>query len=117
MADHQQNEYVLPFINGQNKENDTMPFWRNWMFIRKDTNGCVIPLPQRFQTTGSHNPRVMIGNKDCTQPYSCSIYNISAMSYGALSSNVVEAMNAGDKIGGFTYNTGEGGFKSIPLKT
>lgn len=55
------------------------------------------------------SPRVMIGNKDCKQPYSASILNVSAMSFGSLSSNAVEALNAGAKIGSFAHNTGEGG--------
>ena len=56
-----------------------------------------------------HHPRVLIGNKDCKLPYSASILNISAMSFGSLSGNAVEALNAGAKIGGFAHNTGEGG--------
>src|SRR3990170_4259508 len=56
-----------------------------------------------------HHPRVKVGNKDCVQPYNSSILNISAMSFGSLSANAVEALNAGAKIGGFAHNTGEGG--------
>ena len=56
-----------------------------------------------------HHPRVRVGNKDCRQPYDASLLNISAMSFGSLSANAVEALNAGAKIGGFAHNTGEGG--------
>jgi glutamate synthase domain-containing protein 2 len=56
-----------------------------------------------------HHPRVTIGNKDCKQPYSASLLNVSAMSFGSLSSHAVESLNAGAKIGGFAHNTGEGG--------
>lgn len=63
-----------------------------------------------------HHPRVMIGNKDCKQPYNASILNISAMSFGSLSSHAVEALNAGAKIGGFAHNTGEGGLSPYHLK-
>jgi len=56
-----------------------------------------------------HHPRVTFGNKDCKQPYSCSVLNVSAMSFGSLSGAAVEALNAGAKIGGFAHNTGEGG--------
>lgn len=56
-----------------------------------------------------HHPRVVVGNKDCRQPYSCSVLNISGMSFGSLSANAVEALNAGAAIGGFAHNTGEGG--------
>ncbi len=53
--------------------------------------------------------RVDVGLKNCKQPYSASIMNISAMSYGALSSAAVQALNLGAKKGGFYHNTGEGG--------
>lgn len=53
--------------------------------------------------------RVSIGGPNCLQPYSASIFNISAMSYGALSINAVRALNGGAKDGGFAHNTGEGG--------
>ena len=61
-------------------------------------------------------PRVMIGGKDCTQPYSSSIYNISAMSFGSLSKNAVMALNNGAKEGGFFHNTGEGGVSPYHLQ-
>jgi glutamate synthase domain-containing protein 2 len=63
-----------------------------------------------------HHPRVMVGNKDCKQPYSSSVMNISAMSFGSLSGNAVEALNAGAKIGHFAHNTGEGGISPHHLK-
>jgi len=53
--------------------------------------------------------RVTIGGKDCTQPYDASIYNISAMSFGALSANAILALNTGAHLGGFAHDTGEGG--------
>lgn len=55
------------------------------------------------------NPRVVFGGKKCKQPYSASVLNVSAMSFGSLSGNAVEALNAGAKIGNFAHNTGEGG--------
>lgn len=60
--------------------------------------------------------RVVIGGKDCKQPYSASIYNISAMSYGSLSDRAVEALNGGAKLGNFAHNTGEGGLSHYHLK-
>jgi glutamate synthase domain-containing protein 2 len=54
--------------------------------------------------------RLMIGGPDCTQPYSASILNISAMSFGALSPNAIQALNKGAKAGGFAHDTGEGGY-------
>lgn len=53
--------------------------------------------------------RIKIGGPDCKQPYMASIYNISAMSFGALSANAISALNRGAKIGGFAHDTGEGG--------
>jgi len=63
-----------------------------------------------------HHPRVTVGNKACRQPYSSSILNVSAMSFGSLSSNAIEALNMGAKIGGFAHNTGEGGLSPYHLK-
>ena len=53
--------------------------------------------------------KVKIGGPDCTKPYDASIYNISAMSFGALSANAILALNTGAKLGGFAQDTGEGG--------
>ncbi|CAE8589937.1 unnamed protein product, partial [Polarella glacialis] len=61
------------------------------------------------------NTRVMIGGPACTQPYSASLLNISAMSYGALSGNAISALNLGAKEGGFYHNTGEGGISKFHL--
>ncbi len=44
----------------------------------------------------------------CTQPYHASVFNISAMSFGALSANAILALNKGAKLGGFAHDTGEG---------
>lgn len=53
--------------------------------------------------------RVRIGGPACQHPYDASIYNISAMSFGALSANAISALNRGAKMGGFAHDTGEGG--------
>ena len=53
--------------------------------------------------------RITIGGPDCPRPYSASVYNISAMSFGALSANAIRALNKGAKMGGFAHDTGEGG--------
>jgi glutamate synthase domain-containing protein 2 len=54
------------------------------------------------------NPRIQIGVETCEKPYSASLLNISAMSFGALSGNAIEALNIGARDGGFAHNTGEG---------
>ncbi|MEP7233445.1 MAG: FMN-binding glutamate synthase family protein [Ginsengibacter sp.] len=59
--------------------------------------------------------RVCIGNHLCIQPYNASIYNIGAMSYGALSKTAIAALNKGAKLGGFAHNTGEGGISEHHL--
>ena len=53
--------------------------------------------------------RVKIGGRHCSKPYEASVFNISAMSYGALSANAIRALNRGAKLGGFAHDTGEGG--------
>jgi len=60
--------------------------------------------------------RIMIGNNQCLQPYDASIYNVGAMSYGALSKTAITALNQGAAIGGFAHNTGEGGISDYHLK-
>ncbi len=61
--------------------------------------------PSRIE---SHDFRVQVGGKDCTQPYALSLFNVSAMSFGALSANAIMALNQGAKMGGFAHDTGEG---------
>ncbi|TNJ34695.1 FMN-binding glutamate synthase family protein [Arenimonas terrae] len=55
----------------------------------------------------SHDFRVVIG-EGRAQPYSASVFNISAMSFGSLSANAIRALNLGAKRGGFYHDTGEG---------
>ena len=59
------------------------------------------PASELFRTT--------IGGAECTKPYSASVFNISAMSYGSLSANAIRALNKGAKLGDFAHDTGEGG--------
>ena len=51
--------------------------------------------------------RVSVGASS-TQPYSASVFNISAMSFGSLSAAAIRALNGGAKAGGFYHDTGEG---------
>lgn len=59
---------------------------------------------------------VVIGGSNCTKPYQSSYLNISAMSFGALSSNAITALNLGAAKGGFSHNTGEGGISPYHLQ-
>ena len=54
--------------------------------------------------------RVSVGGPHCSKPYSASVLNISAMSFGALSANAIHALNEGARLGNFAHDTGEGGF-------
>lgn len=62
------------------------------------------------------NSRVTVGGPHCTQPYSASLLNISAMSYGSLSDAAILALNGGAKLGNFAHNTGEGGISPFHLQ-
>ena len=56
-----------------------------------------------------HDFRVTVGGGDCRKPYALSLFNVSAMSFGALSANAIRSLNQGAKLGGFAHDTGEGG--------
>jgi glutamate synthase domain-containing protein 2 len=73
---------------------------RDYEFIQHSTCPIDIPDPTSF--------RITIGNDQCAQPYSASIFNISAMSFGSLSANAIRALNKGAAMGGFYHDTGEG---------
>jgi glutamate synthase domain-containing protein 2 len=60
--------------------------------------------------------RVTVGGPHCTQPYSISVLNISAMSFGALGQAAVRAMNDGARRGSFAHGTGEGGISKYHLE-
>jgi glutamate synthase domain-containing protein 2 len=65
-------------------------------------NHSIVPAP-----VTTHDFRITIG-ADRPQPYSASIFNISAMSFGALSGNAIRALNQGAQKGNFMHDTGEG---------
>ncbi len=61
-------------------------------------------------------PRVIVGGTACNHPYSASLFNISAMSFGALSKNAIKALNLGAKAGNFFHDTGEGAISDYHLQ-
>ena len=61
-------------------------------------------------------PRILIGEGRCSQPYAASTLNVSAMSFGSLSKSAILALNGGAKLGGFAHNTGEGGISPYHLE-
>ncbi len=69
-------------------------------FIAHSLNPAIHSDPAGF--------RITIGNDQCARPYSSSVFNISAMSFGSLSANAIRALNKGAKLGGFSHDTGEG---------
>jgi len=66
-------------------------------------------MPKQKVVDAAKTLRVRIGGQGCERPYSSSVLNISAMSFGALSQAAIRAMNAGARRGGFAHDTGEGG--------
>ena len=67
-------------------------------------NHSIVPCPVE-----GHDFRITVGGAECRKPYALSLFNISAMSFGALSANAIRALNRGAKLGGFAHDTGEGG--------
>ncbi|KZM47751.1 glutamate synthase [Labrenzia sp. OB1] len=86
-------EDVLPF----GTEQDVYDGSYSWV------NHSICPKPVSHEDL-----RVTIGGPECKQPYSASLFNISAMSFGALSGNAILALNKGAKAGNFFHDTGEG---------
>jgi len=98
------------------KETDTMPFGTQLNVYDEGyewINHSIRAIPF---TDVNMNPRVVIGSSQCKQPYSASLFNISAMSYGSLSKNAIIALNRGAKQGSFYHNTGEGGLSPYHLQ-
>ncbi len=98
------------------QELDTMPFGTQLNVYEEGYEWMSHSIAPKDYLKLDHKPRIIIGNKDCSQPYSASIFNVSAMSFGSLSGNAIEALNAGAAIGGFAHNTGEGGISAHHIK-
>lgn len=98
------------------KVNDTTPFGTQLNVYETGyewLNHSISPLSH---DKIDHNPRVLVGGPDCLKPYSASILNVSAMSYGSLSKNAIMALNGGAKLDNFAHNTGEGGLSPYHLQ-
>jgi glutamate synthase domain-containing protein 2 len=88
-------------------ERDSLPFGTQRDLLETGYLSALHSLaPKKVQ---EQHWRVTVGGPDCLQPYSASRFNISAMSFGALSANAILALNKGAKLGNFAHNTGEGG--------
>lgn len=95
--------------------NDTMPFGTKEDVYAEGYEWMAHSIYPIDSSKINNDPRILIGGKDCSLPYSSSILNISAMSYGALSNNAVLALNKGAALGNFAHNTGEGGISEYHL--
>ncbi len=92
------------------RELDVQPFGTNhdvylegyeWM------THSIAPAPKSTEPF-----RIAIGGPDCLRPYSSSVLNISALSFGSLSANAIRALNGGAKQGNFAHDTGEGSYSA-----
>ncbi|OTG82919.1 FMN-binding glutamate synthase family protein [Acinetobacter sp. ANC 4648] len=114
---------ALPFSRSQRSlvyqraknENADKPFGsiidvyqEDYRFLTHSLSPCT---PANFKTF-----RIHIGNEQCAQPYSASIMNISAMSFGSLSAHAILALNKGAEMGGFYHDTGEGSLSPYHLE-
>ncbi|CAM1344457.1 FMN-binding glutamate synthase family protein [Tenacibaculum amylolyticum] len=97
------------------KEIETVPFGTQHNVYEK---GYEFVKHSLFPTDHHHveGETVVFGSDKCTQKYTSSIINISAMSFGSLSKNAIMALNQGAKMGSFAHNTGEGGISPYHLQ-
>lgn len=98
------------------QELDTVPFGTKVDVYRVGYEWMDHSLTTIGKENFSGDLRVTVGGADCRKPYSASIFNISAMSFGALSKNAVLALNGAARIGSFAHNTGEGGISPYHLE-
>lgn len=96
------------------RQTDTLPFGTQRNVYEEGYEWINHSLAPK--KVGEEALRVLVGGPQCKQPYLASIFNISAMSYGALSKNAILALNGGAKLGGFYHNTGEGGLSPHHLE-
>ncbi len=104
---------------------------RRLVYERADKAASVHPFGTDLDTYGAdffslthsisasenidNNPRVRVGSGHCDKPYDAALFNVSAMSFGALSARAIEALNLGAKRGGYYHDTGEGGISPYHL--
>ena len=98
------------------KQRDTTPFGTQLDVYSEGYEWMNHSIAAKNPHTLNHHPIVKVGSPQCTQPYDCSIFNVSAMSFGSLSSAAIRALNGGAKIGNFAHNTGEGGISPYHIE-
>ncbi|MBL7003273.1 MAG: FMN-binding glutamate synthase family protein [Gammaproteobacteria bacterium] len=119
-------------------DREEMPFnraQRSWVYrAAKDVNntvafgsskdlrkpGTIMFVNSPYPTLGTDSvpPKdVIIGSKSCLKPYTAhSFFNISGMSYGAISKPAITALATGAKMANCWMNTGEGGLSPYHLE-
>lgn len=98
------------------KELDTVPFGTEFDVYRVGYEYIHHSLGALDARKVDHDIRIPIGGKGCSKPYSASLLNISAMSYGALTKNAILALNGGAQKGNFAHKTGEGGMSPFHIE-
>jgi len=86
---------------------DILPYGTKFDVSAWGTSGLGISLAAKNPDEIDPDICVWIGGHDCRQTYHASLLNISAMSFGALSSHAILALNGGARLGHFAHNTGE----------
>ena len=97
-------------------ENNTVPFGSTRSLLE---NGTILFVNCPFPTLESDSaiPDALEIGPYCREPYKqASIFNISGMSYGAISTPAVLALSKGAKLAGCWMNTGEGGVSPYHLE-
>ena len=95
---------------------DTRPFGTIQDLDAVGSEWIAHSLTPKHLSPLDREPRVLIGEGRCDQPYEASMLNVSAMSFGSLSNHAILALNGGAKLGGFAHNTGEGGISPDHLE-
>lgn len=107
----EQRELIYQRAEGKS---DRIPFGTQQDIVDVGYESALHSLsPKKMQ---SDCQRVVIGGEQCKKPYSASRFNVSAMSFGALSDRAIRSLNRGAKIGNFYHNTGEGGLSKYHLQ-
>lgn len=97
-------------------EMDTVPYGTKFDVYRVGYEWIGHSLAAKNLADINNDLRVTIGGSACSRPYSASLLNISALSFGALSSHAIMALNGGAKLGNFAHNSGEGGISRYHLE-
>lgn len=93
---------------------DTVPFGTQLEINHRKYEGIKHSIYAK--SPNEELPRVLVGGDQCSQKYSASLFNISAMSFGSLSDRAQISLNRGAKKGQFYHNTGEGGISPYHLE-